>query len=247
MTALIIDDEELARNILKTYLRDYPTIEVIGECANGFEGLKSIQELKPDLIFLDVQMPKITGFEMLELLENRPMIVFSTAYNEFAIRAFELNAVDYLLKPYSRQRFDAAIGKVLERFANRHQEKENVPQLLEQVQQQTTTLERVVVKTGSKIQVVAVDRIHYLEAQDDYVMLYTDDGKYLKQWTMKYFEDHLNSTQFVRIHRSYIVKIEQIARLEPYEKASYVLILKDKTQLPVSKTGYATLKDALNF
>jgi two-component system, LytTR family, response regulator len=244
---IIIDDEELARNIIRSFLQFYPQIEVIAECGNGFEGLKAIQELKPDLIFLDVQMPKITGFEMLELLENPPLIVFSTAFNQFAIQAFERNAVDYLLKPYSRERFDVALQKVMQRFNQQTQSKDTILHLMEHVRQQEVTLERVVVKNGSKIKVIPVDKINYLESQDDYVMIHTDEEKHLKQWTMKYFEEHLNPDQFIRIHRSYIVRVGQIAQLELYEKGTYLLILKNGSKLPVSGSGHTRLKQVLNF
>ena len=247
MKALLIDDEELARSVIRTYLKAYPEIEIVGECANGFEGLKAIAESKPDLIFLDVQMPKITGFEMLELIDSPPMIIFSTAFNQFAIQAFEQNAVDYLLKPFSRERFDAALQKALQRYRLQDSSQDTVKQLVQHVQERGETLERVVVKTGSKIKVIPVDKILYLEAQDDYVMLYTDEGKHLKQWTMKYFEEHLDSSEFIRIHRSYIVRVAQIAQLELYEKGTYLLILKSGGRLPVSGSGHTKLKQMLNF
>ena len=247
MKALIIDDEELARHVIRSYLLSHPAIDVVGECANGFEGLKAIGEHQPDLIFLDVQMPKITGFEMLELVESPPLIIFSTAFNQFAIRAFELNAVDYLLKPYSRERFDAAVQKALQRHGQQNTSRDSIQHLIEHVRQHEPTLERVVVKTGSKIKVIPVEKIRYLEAQDDYVMLYTDDGKHLKGGTMKYFEERLNADQFIRIHRSYLVHVGQIAQLESYEKGSYLLILKDGTKLPVSGSGHARLKQVLDF
>jgi two-component system LytT family response regulator len=247
MRVLIIDDEELARNIIRSYLGVYPGVTVIGECANGFDGLKAIGELKPDLIFLDVQMPKITGFEMLELLDSPPLIVFSTAFNQFAIQAFERNAVDYLLKPYSRERFDVALQKAMQRFNQHTQSKDTILQLMEHVRQQEVTLERVVVKSGSKIKVIPVEKINYLESQDDYVMIYADGEKHLKQWTMKYFEEHLDSQQFIRIHRSYLVRIAQIAQLELYEKGTFLLILKDGSKLPVSQSGHTRLKQVLNF
>jgi two-component system LytT family response regulator len=247
MKVLIIDDEELARNLIRSYLGAYPDVEVVGMCSNGFEGLKAIQEQKPDLIFLDVQMPKITGFEMLELLDSPPLIVFSTAFNQFAIQAFEQNAVDYLLKPYSRERFDAAFQKAWQRFNQQSQRQDTLPQLMEHVHRQGATLERVVVKNGSKIKVIPVEKINYLESQDDYVMIHTDGEKHLKQWTMKYFEEHLDTNQFIRIHRSYLVRIGQIAQLELYEKGTYLLILKEGSKLPVSQSGHTRLKQVLNF
>jgi len=247
MKVLIIDDEELARNIIQSYLGAYPDVEVAGTCSNGFEGLKAIQERKPDLIFLDVQMPKITGFEMLELLDSLPLIVFSTAFNQFAIQAFEQNAVDYLLKPYSRERFDAAFQKALQRFHQQSQRQDTLPQLMAHVRRQGAALERVVVKNGSKIKVIPVEKINYLEAQDDYVMIHADGEKHLKQWTMKYFEEQLDAEQFIRIHRSYLVRIGQIAQLELYEKGTYLLILKEGSKLPVSQSGHTRLKQVLNF
>lgn len=246
VTALIIDDEQLGRELVKSYLKEISSVEVIGECANGFEGIKAIQELKPDLIFLDIQMPKLTGFEMLELLEEKPYTIFTTAYNEYAIKAFEMNAVDYLLKPFSLERFQKALQKVLERLKNNQKEESKTEQLIEQAASEGL-VERVVVKTGVKIHVITTDKIHYLEAQDDYVMIYTDKSKHLKNRTMKYFESHLNPNEFVRIHRSYLVRIPQISQLEQYGKESYVLILKTGEKLPVSKSGYSRLKEVLNF
>lgn len=246
--AIIIDDEPLARDLIRNYLKEYSQITVLEECGDGFHGLKAIQEHQPDLVILDIQMPKITGFEMLELIEHPPIIIFSTAFNEYAIKAFEKNAVDYLLKPFSRTRFAQAIEKAMET----HRLKLTQRLELQQLQQDVTKLEgeklnRVVVKNGSKIHVVPVTDLFYLEAQDDYVMLYTADGKYLKQQTMKYFESMLDEKQFVRIHRSYIVNINCISRLEHYEKESYRAVLHSKLTLPVSKAGHALLKQVLGI
>lgn len=245
--ALIIDDEELARSLIRSYIDNNSSIEIVGECSNGFEGVKAINDLKPDLIFLDVQMPKITGFEMLELLEERPSIIFTTAYNEFAIQAFEQNAVDYLLKPFSQERFDSAINKALEKIKNHIPDEKANTQLLDFVTSKTDKLERIVVKTGPKIHVITIDKVNYFEAQDDYVMIYTDQGKHLKHKTMKSLEGQLDPQQFVRVHRSYLVKVSQISQLELYGKESYIIILKDGHKLPVSKSGYSKLKEVLNF
>jgi two-component system, LytTR family, response regulator len=215
------------------------------ECSDGFQGLKAIQELKPDVVFLDVQMPKLTGFEMLELLENPPVIIFTTAYNEYAIKAFEMNAVDYLLKPFSRDRFAKAVEKAREKLGS----KEVTPALKEFVNKVSASekTERIVVKTGTKIQVIPVETLLYLEAQDDYVMLYTAEGKHLKQQTMKHYETTLDNKTFVRIHRSYIVNVHQVVKIEPYEKDSWQVVLKNNVKLPVSKSGYALLKKQLEF
>jgi two-component system, LytTR family, response regulator len=242
--ALIIDDEQLARELIKNYLKDQPDIQIIGECENGFEGARSIAELKPDLVLLDIQMPKINGFEMLELIDNPPVTIFITAHNDHAIRAFEMNAVDYLLKPYSQERLMAALEKAKEKI--RAGAKDDRMKLLVG-QPLTEKLERIVVKTGTKIRVIPVDRIIYLEAQDDYIMVYTDEGKHLKQGTMKYYEDHLDPSKFVRVHRSYIVRIDQVTQLEPYTKENYIMKLKNGASLKVSRNGLKNLKDKFNF
>lgn len=243
--ALIIDDEQLARQLIRNYLKSYEGIEIVGECENGFEGVRNITELKPDLVFLDIQMPKLNGFEMLELVDNRPEVIFITAHNDFAIRAFEMNAVDYLLKPYSQERLIAAVQKAAGKIKTGAGKDKDLDQLIHQPLSEK--LERIVVKTGTKIKVIPVDKISYFEAQDDYIMLYTDEGKHLKQGTMKYYEDHLDTSKFIRVHRSYIVRIDQVVQLEPYSKDNYLLKLKNGTALKVSRNGLKNLKDKLNF
>lgn len=243
---LIIEDEALARNLLKNYISTLDHIELIGECENGFDGLKAINEQKPDLVFLDVQMPKLTGFEMLELLEYRPEIIFTTAYNQFAIKAFEQNAVDYLLKPFPKERLVQAIDRAMERIAGNHKGETPIDKLTELPE--SDFLERVVVKDKSKIHIIPMEQVRYFESLDDYVMIYTKEKRFVKQKTMRFFEDHLNSKEFVRIHRSYIVRVEEIAEIQQYEKEAHIVILKnDHTKLKVSKTGYKNLKEALNF
>jgi len=244
---LIIDDELLARELVRSYLIDFPQIEIVGELSDGFQGIKAINETKPDLVFLDVQMPKLTGFEMLELLENMPNIIFTTAYNEYAIKAFEHNAIDYLLKPFSKERFQAAVEKGMERVRNQEVNREQVNKLVEHQDEQKDCINRVVVKSGSKIHVIPVNLIRYIEAQDDYVMIYTEEGRHLKQKTMKYFQNHLDENEFCRIHRSYIVRVNQIVQLEPYEKESWVVVLKKGEKLKVSRNGYKQLKAMLEF
>jgi two-component system LytT family response regulator len=248
LQTLIIEDEELARNLLRSYLKDHPDIEVIGECENGFDGVKAINEKKPDLVFLDIQMPKITGFEMIELLDYKPQIIFTTAYDQYALKAFELNAVDYLLKPFSKERMLAAIEKVIHHI----QHEENTAEKLDELSNfrpGDEFIDRVVVKDRHKIHIITVDKIRYIESLDDYVMIYTQDGRHMKQKTMKYFETYLDPKNFIRIHRSYIVQVDNIAEIQQYEKESYVVILKDKdkTKLKVSKTGYKKIKEVLHF
>ena len=201
---------------------------------------------QPDLIFLDIQMPKITGFEMLEIIDNQPAVIFTTAFDEYAVQAFEQHAVDYLLKPIAKARFDRAMAKFID---NRQLEagKANTRRLLENMQRTTGKMERVVVKTGAKIKIIPVSSIIYLEADDDYVKIHTDEGTFLKNKTMASFEDQLNPDQFVRTHRSFIVKIDHIARLEPNEKDNHVAILANGTQVSVSKSGYSRLKQTLGM
>ena len=242
---IIVEDEKLARDLIKDYLRNHEDFELIGEYEDGFSGLKAINEMKPDLIFLDIQMPKLTGFEMIEVLEHHPAIIFTTAYDQFALKAFEHNALDYLLKPYSKDRFDEAIGKARERVQSG--DKDSITRLVEHRDEQEDEIHRVVVKSRSRINVIPVDDIIYLEAQDDYVMIYTLQSKHLKQKTMKFFEAHLPVEDFVRIHRSYIVKLSEIAQMQLYEKESYIVILKNGVKLPVSKSGLPKLKKKLDF
>ena len=250
---IIVEDERPARDLLKTYLEEYPDIEILGEYDNGFDGLKAINELKPDAVFLDVQMPKLTGFELLEVLEHQPEVIFTTAYDQYAIHAFERNAVDYLLKPFSKKRFREAISKLNVRLESREsneggaKEESSIEKIRQHFAESDEKLHRVVIKKSGKIHVISTNDINFLEAQDDYVMIYTDEGKYLKQQTMKYFEQHLDNEQFVRVHRSYIANITCIERIEPYEKSNFVLILKDGNKVPVSRNGMQVLKENLDF
>jgi two-component system LytT family response regulator len=246
MKAIIIDDESLARELVKAYLKKFDQIEVIAECADGFEGLKAIQQHGPDLIFLDVQMPKITGFEMLELIDNPPVVIFSTAFDQYAIKAFELSAVDYLLKPYSESRFEEAVKKAIARVGQQSEQKRKLDKLQESRAEQDT-LDRMVVKTGNKIQILSLKQIHHFEAQDDYVAIHSDQGKFLKLMRMKALENGLPTDDFVRIHRSHIVNVKHIEKLELYEKDSYILYLKNGQQLPVSRSGHSRLKEVLRY
>ncbi|MFC5282184.1 LytR/AlgR family response regulator transcription factor [Pedobacter alpinus] len=244
--ALIIDDEPLARNIIKEYLLAYPQIEVVEECGNGFEGLKAITQHQPQLVFLDIQMPKITGFELLELLEELPAIIFTTAFDEFALKAFEANAVDYLLKPFSEERFNKALDKFLS--SNKEDQNSTVQNIAHNiVPQNQTQNERIVIKLGNKIKVISIYDISYLAADDDYVKIHTAEGEYLKNQTLAFFEKNLNPNLFVRVHRSFIVKIDQITKIEAYEKDTHILILKSGEKIPVSKTGYPKLKAVLGI
>jgi len=242
---IIIDDERLARSLVKEYLLNHTDIEIITECNDGFEGLKAIQEHQPDLIFLDIQMPKINGFEMLELIDQPPAVIFTTAFDEYAIKAFDNHAVDYLLKPFSKERFDKAIEK-WKAIYKRNENTTALQQVIDTVSNSPVQRERIVVKSGSSIIVIPVYDILYLEAADDFVKIFTRKGHWLKNKTMTHFEQQLDATQFIRVHRSYIVNISEITRLEPYEKDSHILLLKSGEKIPVSKTGMSKLKEVLS-
>ncbi len=247
LKTIIIDDETPAREILKHYLKDIPEIELVAECSDGFEGLKKIAGIKPDLVFLDIQMPKLTGFEMLEVLEERPAIIFTTAYDQYALKAFELNAVDYLLKPFPRERLAEAVKRALQKRKEEGSDEHGIKRLIENRPEQSSALNRIVVRKGNAINMIPVDDIIYIEAQNDYVMVYYKGGKGLKQQTMKYYEDNLPGSDFVRIHRSYIVRVEQIKKIEPYAKDGHLALLDSGDKLQVSKNGYKLLKERLGF
>jgi two-component system LytT family response regulator len=241
---LLIDDEPLARDIVKFYLEDYADIEVVAECSDGFEGLKAISQIKPDFIFLDIQMPKISGFEMLELVEQPPAVIFTTAFDEYAIKAFEVNAVDYLLKPIEKDRFDLAMQKLPAKLNGGNA---LTKELLDTASLNPAHNNRVVVKKNGVIKILNVMDIHYFEADDDQVKLSTTEGVYYKNKTMSFFEQSLEPSQFIRIHRSYIINLSQVTRIELKEKESYIVLLKSDIWLPVSKTGYLKLKAALGL
>jgi two-component system LytT family response regulator len=243
---IIIDDEPLARSIVIEYIQHFPDLVVCQVCSNGYEGVKAIQQYKPDLIILDIQMPKINGFEMLELIENPPAVIFATAFDEYAIKAFEAHAIDYLLKPFNQDRFEKAIKKWREQKNSSVGEKQT-KQLLDDVALTAPQNQRIVIKDGSKIKIIPVQDIFYLEAADDFVKVFTKEGYFLKNKTMSHFEQVLDASQFVRSHRSYIINLQQITRIDPYEKDNHVAILRSGAKVPVSRTGYPKLKSILGL
>ncbi|HRD57090.1 MAG TPA: LytTR family transcriptional regulator DNA-binding domain-containing protein [Ferruginibacter sp.] len=242
---ILIDDEPLARSVVAEYLQQHPSLEIIQQCGDGFEGIKAIQQYQPDLVFLDIQMPKINGFEMLELLDNPPSIIFTTAFDEYAIKAFEANAIDYLLKPFSQERFNKAIDKWKEQQSKQLQNTTSL--LLESVVQQPSQSNRIVVKTGNKIKIIQVPDVLFFEAADEYVKINTAEGYFLKKKTMQFFEQSLPADLFVRCHRSYILNISEVTRIEPYEKDNFVAILRSGVQVPVSRNGYIKLKEVMGL
>ena len=243
ITAVIVDDEELARQVLREYARSIPDLEVIAECANGFEAAKTITERKPDLVFLDVQMPKLNGFEVLELIGREIAVVFTTAYDTYAMRAFDAHAVDYLLKPFRMDRFQTAVERARQRIGTPGPAPADLAAAARGPAQYAA---RLVVKDGAKVHVIPIARLDYAEAQDDYVSLHSEGKAYLKQQTISTLEAALDPQQFIRIHRSWLVNLLRVARIEPYGKESHVAILTDGTQLPVSRAGYERLKSLLS-
>lgn len=244
---VLIDDEPLARSIILDYLAHYPQFKVAAECNDGFEGAKAIMEHQPDIIFLDIQMPKINGFEMLELLDKQPAVIFTTAFDEYAIKAFEKHAVDYLLKPITKSRFDQAVAKYLQQQPPVTNAQEKTRQLLEHVAVSQGRTDRILVKQGAKIKIIPVDQVICLEADDDYVQIHTGEGTFLKNATMASFEQQLDANVFVRVHRSFIVHIDHITRIEPYEKDSQIAILSNGKRINISKSGYSRLKQLLGM
>ena len=240
--AVIVDDEELARRVLRELLRAHNEVEVVAECANGFEAVKAVAELKPDLLFLDVQMPKLDGFEVLELIGEGPAVIFVTAYDQYALRAFEAHAVDYLLKPFGADRLKVALERTKERLGGK------LPppaELAAAARPPAQYLERIVVKDGSRVHIIPVAKLDYAEAQDDYVALAVEGKKHLKQQTLSNLEKALDPERFLRIHRSYIVNLDRLGKVEPYGKDTHVVILTTGAQLPVSRSGYARLREIL--
>jgi two-component system, LytTR family, response regulator len=243
---IVVDDEDLSRQILCEFLSAHSEIEIVAECANGFEVVKSAAELKPDLIFLDIQMPKLDGFEVLELLGQDIAVIFVTAYDSYAIRAFEVHAVDYLLKPIGSARFEAALERAKERLAGK------LPaaplpamELAAAARPPARYLDRIPVRDGTSVFIIPIAKLDYAEAQDDYVALVSAGKQHLKQQTLASLEAALDPSRFLRVHRSYIVNLERVVKVEPYGKDTYVAVLSTGTQLPVSRAGHARLREFL--
>jgi len=239
LRVIVADDEELSRSLIREYLQDTPDIEIVAECANGFEVVKAVTELKPDLLLLDIQMPRLDGFEVLDLVSRETNVIFITAYDQYAIRAFEVHAVDYLLKPFSVERLSEALGRAREKI---HRGVPTTPgTALLDARAPGTKPDRVLIRDGGDVHVIPIAKIDYVEAQDDYVCFRADGKRYLKQQTLTDVEANLDPSRFVRIHRSYILNVDRLAKLELYAKDSHAAILRDGTRLPVSRSGYTRL------
>jgi len=247
LRVIIVDDEPLARGVVREYLSAQPAVTIVAECGNGFDAVKAVTELAPDLMFLDVQMPKLDGFEVLELLGRAVPVIFTTAYDQYALRAFDVHAVDYLLKPFSEERLAEALVRARGRLAGRAGEEPalDVNGLVAAARPRSGPLERVLIRDGAQVHVLPADRIDFVEAQDDYVSFMADGKSFLKDQTMAAVEAALDPTRFVRIHRSYLLNIERIARVELYAKDSRIAILRDGRKLPVSRAGYQRLSRLL--
>jgi len=240
---IIIDDEPLAAGIIHEFLMEFSQFEVVEVCQDGFQGLKAINVHKPDLIFLDVQMPKITGFEMLELLDEPPAVIFTTAFDHYALKAFDAKAMDYLLKPFSETRFKQAIDRFLESRgkASEGNDSDGGPAYMAEKSN------RLVVRVKNDIKIIPIAEVIYFEAEDDYVTIHTPSGKYLKKMTMKTLEESLDPEKFARVHRSFIINLNGITGIEPYERDTYLVKLRAGEQIPVSKTGYSRLRQVLGL
>lgn len=243
LKAIIVDDEDLARSLIREYLAAHPGIEIAAECANGFDAVKAVSDLKPDLMFLDIQMPKLSGFEVIELLDEPPAVIFVTAFDQYAVRAFDVHAVDYLLKPFGRERFVEAVGHAVQRLRSRIPAKTKTA--VEEAKPAGQLLERILIKEGSKVIILPAEKVDYIEAQDDYIAVRSDGKSHLKMQRLAALETQLDPRRFVRIHRSYILNIDRLSKIELYAKDSRTAVLKDGTQLPVSRTGYDKLKELL--
>ena len=245
MRVIIVDDEMLARAVVREYLGAHPEVEIVAECANGFEAVKAITELAPELVFLDIQMPKLDGFEVAELAGAKTRYIFATAYDQYAIRAFEFHALDYLLKPFSQQRFDQALAHARGHLASGGGADRGGAAMTRAAAGRDKPLGRVLIRDGAKVHVIVSDRIDYIEAQDDYVRIQSEGKSYLKNQRLAELEGQLDAGQFLRIHRSYIVNIARVERIEQATRDSHVAILRDGGKLPVSRSGYQKIRTAL--
>ena len=241
MRILIVDDEMLARGVVREYLAEHADVEIVGECANGFEAVKAITELSPDLVFLDIQMPKLDGFEVAELAGSKTRYIFATAFDQYAIKAFEFHALDYLLKPFSQQRFDQAVAHARANL-RKGEPDAAVEQMVREAASRNKPVGRVLIREGAKVHVITADKIEHIEAQDDYVQIRSEGRSYLKNQRLSELEEQLDAEQFLRIHRSYIVNIACVDRIEQATRDSHVAMLKDGSRVPVSRTGYQKIR-----
>ena len=239
---IIIDDERLARELIKEYLAGHTDVEVVNECRDAHEAITAIQKSQPNLIFLDIQMPEINGFEMLEMLDDIPHIIFSTAYDQYAIRAFEVNAIDYLLKPYDEERFNIALRRAIQQIQANENSSASIKELIRSVDKPNQFLTRMLIKESGKIYIISCPDILYIEAMDDYVQIHMSKNSYLLQQSMNSLEARLNPDQFIRAHRSYIVNIDAIKEINQYSQGRFKIELTNHKVIALSRTGYKNIK-----
>ena len=243
LRVIVVDDEALARTLLRELLAAHADIEIIGECGNGFEAVKAVTEKKPDLILLDIQMPKLDGFDVLELIGTEVPVIFVTAYDQYAIKAFQVHAVDYLLKPFGAERLAEALARARARIGAR----EALPAkaLVSEARAARSPLERILIRDKADVHVIPVAKIDYFESQDDYVSLKVGDKTLLKEQTLSELEQLLDPGRFVRIHRRYLLNVARLAKIEQSITDSRVAVLQDGTEIPISRSGYAKLREIL--
>jgi two-component system LytT family response regulator len=247
MRVIIVDDELLARAVLREHLAAYADVEIVGECANGFEAVKAIAELAPDLVFLDIQMPKLDGFEVVELAGAKTQYVFVTAYDQFALSAFEVHALDYLLKPFSSGRLGQALAHARERLGSPAVAAAGSQAVAaaQEAAQRRMPLSRILIRDGARVQVIPADSIDYIEAQDDYVQVVAAGKAWLKSQRLSELEEQLDPGAFLRVHRSYIVSLAAIERIDPAGKDSHCAVLRGGARIPVSRSGYQKLREIM--
>lgn len=243
--AIVVDDEDLARQVVHEYASAEGDIEIVAECGNGFDAVKAVNEMKPDLLFLDIQMPKLDGFEVLELIGTDIAVVFVTAYDQYAMKAFDAAALDYLLKPFDLDRFRTALDRVRRRMSERIRAV-SASELKNAAKPPGEYAQRIVVKDGTRVHIIPADQLDYAEAQDDYVALHSGGKSYLKQQTISSLADALDPACFVRVHRSFLVNLERVTRIEPYTKDTRLAFLSSGAQVPVSRTGFVRLKELMD-
>jgi two-component system LytT family response regulator len=250
MRIIIVDDEMLARGVMREYLAEHADVEIVAECANGFEAVKAITELAPDLVFLDIQMPRLDGFEVAELVGGKTRFIFATAFDQYALKAFEVHALDYLLKPFSQQRLDQALAHARASMAAAMDSADGQQAAVaaaarDMAATRARPAERVLIRDGARVHVIPSDKIDYIEAQDDYVQVHSEGKSWLKNQRMAELEEQLDADKFIRIHRSYLVNIECVARIEQASKDSHQAVLHDGTRLAISRSGYQRLRTVM--
>jgi two-component system LytT family response regulator len=235
LRALVVDDEDLARRLVREYLQGHADIELVGECENGLDAVRQIGALAPDLVFLDIQMPRLTGLEVLELTGRRAGVIFTTAYDEHAIKAFELHAVDYLLKPFCKSRFDDALARARTLHAG-------APGLDALVARRAAPLERILVRDREQVHVIPIEQVECIEAQGDYLAIHADGKCHLKPQRISEIEEQLDATRFLRVHRSFIISLAHLQAIERPGPDRHAARLRSGKRVPISRSGYEKLR-----